>query len=119
MRGHIDAPFRIALGAILLVTFVVRTYGHWQTLQAGKIRWMEGKLNITARIIAGLVGTAALWTYLIWPERILWALVPLPDLTRWSGAAAGAVGVAMLAWVTVRSAAISPRACIFVQKAIA
>ena len=99
MRGHIDAPFRIALGVILLATFVVRIYGHWQTLQAGKIRWMEGKLNITARIIAGLVGTAALWTYLIWPERILWALVPLPDLIRWCGAAAGAVGVAMLAWV--------------------
>ena len=74
-------------------------YGHWQTLLAGKIRWMEGKLNITARIIAGLVGTAALWTYLIWPEGILWALVPLPDLIRWSGAATGALGVAMLAWV--------------------
>jgi hypothetical protein len=71
MRGHIDAPFRIALGAILLAIFVVRIYGHWQTLQAGRIRWMEGKLNITLRIIAGLAGISALWTYLMWPERIL------------------------------------------------
>jgi hypothetical protein len=30
MRDHIDAPFRIALGAILLAIFVVRIYGHWQ-----------------------------------------------------------------------------------------
>ena len=99
MRGHIDAPFRIALGGILLVTFVVRVYGHWQTLQAGKIQWMEGKLNITARIVAGLAGIAALWTYLIWPERILWASVPSPAWIRWIGVAAGAIGVAILAWV--------------------
>ena len=99
MRGHIDAPFRIALGVILIAAFVVRIYGHWQTLQAGKIRWIESKLNITLRIIAGLAGVAALWTYLIWPEGILWASVLLPDLIRWFGVAAGAIGVAMLAWV--------------------
>ena len=99
MHGHIDAPFRIALGAILLATFVVRIYGHWQTLQAGKIRWMEGKVTIALRIIAGLAGITALWTYLIWPEGILWASVPLPHLIRGLGVAAGALGVAMLAWV--------------------
>lgn len=99
MRGHIDAPFRIALGVILLATFVVRIYGHRQTLQAGKIRWIEGKANITLRIFAGLAGVTTLWTYLLWPEGILWASVPLPDLFRWLGAAAGAIGVAMLALV--------------------
>jgi len=81
----------------------VRLYGHWQTLRAGRIRWIEGKLNITMRIIAGLAGIAALWTYLIWPEGILWALVPLPDSIRWLGVAAGAIGVAMLAWVAPRA----------------
>jgi len=99
MRGHIDASFRIALGAILLATFVVRIYGHWQTLQAGKIRWMEGKVNIALRIIAGLAGITALWIYLIWPEGSMWASAPLPDLIRWFGVAAGAIGVLMLAWV--------------------
>ena len=54
MAAHIDAPFRIALGTILLVAFAVRIYGHWQTLQAGKIRWIEGKLSIALRIVAGL-----------------------------------------------------------------
>ena len=89
MRGHIDAPFRIALGAILIATFVVRIYGHCQTLQ----------LNISLRIVAGSAGITALWTYLIWPEGILWASVPLPDSIRWFGVAAGGIGVAMLAWV--------------------
>ena len=52
---HYEPQFRIALGAILLAAFAVRLYGHSQTLRAGKIRWIEGKLNITLRIVAGLV----------------------------------------------------------------
>ena len=90
---HYEPQFRIALGAILLAAFAVRLYGHSQTLRAGKIRWIEGKLNITLRIVAGLVGIAALWTYLIWPEWILWASVPLPAWLRWTGAATAGDGV--------------------------
>ena len=96
---HYEPQFRIALGAILLAAFAVRLYGHSQTLRAGKIRWIEGKLNITLRIVAGLVGIAALWTYLIWPEWILWASVPLPAWLRWTGAATAGVGIGALAWV--------------------
>ena len=94
-----SAPFRIALGAILLAAFSVWIYGHWQTLQAGKIRWIDGKLSIALRIVAGLAGITVLWTYLIRPEGILWASVPLPGLIRWFGVGAGAIGIAMLALV--------------------
>jgi protein-S-isoprenylcysteine O-methyltransferase Ste14 len=96
---HYDAQFRVALGAILTGVFAVRVYGHSQTLRAGKVRWLESKLNIALRIVAGLAGIAALWTYLIWPEWILWASVPIPDWLRWTGVVAGALGIAALAWV--------------------
>jgi protein-S-isoprenylcysteine O-methyltransferase Ste14 len=96
---HYDAPFRIALGAILIVVFGVRVYGHSQTLRAGKIQWIEGKWNIALRIIAGAIAVAALWTYVIWPELIAWASVPLPAWLRWFGVVVGALGIAALAWV--------------------
>jgi protein-S-isoprenylcysteine O-methyltransferase Ste14 len=66
-------------------------YGHWQTLQAGQSRWIEGKLRIALRIVAGLAGITVLWTYLIRPEGILWASVPLAGLIRWFGVGAGAI----------------------------
>jgi len=96
---HIDAPFRIALGVILIAVFAVRMYGHSQTLKAGKIQWREGKLNMTLRMLAGVVGVAALWIYLIIPEWIMWASAPLPDWLRWTGVAIAALGIALLAWV--------------------
>ena len=96
---HVDAQFRVALGAILIAVFVVRIYGHSQTLKAGKIRWVEGKLNIGLRIVAGAAGTAALCTYLIVPEWVEWAAVPLPAWLRWLGLAVGVLGIAALAWV--------------------
>jgi hypothetical protein len=86
-----SAPFRIALGAILLAAFSVWIYGHWQTLQPGKSRWIEGKLRIQLRIVAGLAGITVLWTYLTRPEGILCASVPLPALIRWFGVGAGAI----------------------------
>ena len=66
-------------------------YGHWQTLQAGQSRWIEGKLRIALRIVGGLAGITVVWTYLIRPEGILWASVPLPGLIRWFGVGAGAI----------------------------
>ncbi len=96
---HYDAPFRIALGTILIAVFAVRLYGHSQTIRAGKIQWVEGRMNTVLRMVAGLAGIAALWTYLIWPEWILWASVPLPDWLRWTGVAAAVPGIAALAWV--------------------
>jgi hypothetical protein len=119
MVAHIDAQFRIGLGAIQLAAFSVRIYGHWQNLQAGKIRSIEGKLSIALRKVAGLAGITLLGTYLIRPEGILWASVPLPELIRWFGVGAGAVGIAVLALVHRTSGRNSPRASIFTPKAIA
>jgi protein-S-isoprenylcysteine O-methyltransferase Ste14 len=62
-----------------------------KTIQAGKSRWIEGKLRIALRIVACLAGITVLWTNLIRPEGILWALVPLPGLIRWFGVGAGAI----------------------------
>jgi len=94
-----DAKFRIAFGAILLATFAVRIYGHSQTLRAGKITWVEGKLNMALRGVGGLAGIGALSTYLIWPEWVMWASAPLPEWLRWSGVGIGAAGIGLLAWV--------------------
>jgi hypothetical protein len=55
-----SAPFRIALRAILVAAFSVEIYGHWQTLHAGKSRWIEGKLRIALRILAGPAGITVL-----------------------------------------------------------
>ncbi len=96
---HYDAQFRIALSAILTAVFAVRLYGHSQTFRAGKIQWVESRMNMALRAVVGLAGVAALWTYLIWPEWVLWASVPLPEWLRWIGVAAGWLGIAALAWV--------------------
>jgi len=99
MPTHIDAPFRIALGSILLCVFAVRLHGHSQTLRAGPIEWKEGKLSMALRMLAFLAGVGVLSIYLIWPERIMWAAVPLPDWARWSGVAVASFGFALLSWV--------------------
>jgi protein-S-isoprenylcysteine O-methyltransferase Ste14 len=91
--------FASALGAIQLAAFSLLIYGHWQNLQAGKIRWIEGKLSIALRKVAGLAGINLLWTYLIRPKEIVWASVPLPGLIRWFGVGAGAIGIAVVALV--------------------
>jgi protein-S-isoprenylcysteine O-methyltransferase Ste14 len=96
---HRDIQYRVALGVILAALAVVRLRGHAQTRKSTGIQWHEGKLNMTLRALGGLAAFTLLTIYMEAPERIEWASVPLPDAIRWMGAALGAGGVALLAWV--------------------
>jgi len=94
-----EVQFRYALGVILVALLLVRGYGHRQTLKAGEIHWHEGRVNLVLRGLAAVAGIAALAIYLVRPQWISWASMPLPDGLRWAGAGIAAAGILLLAWV--------------------
>lgn len=94
-----DAPFRVALGAVLAALAVVRTYYQVQARRSGPATQFESPLNIALRAIAGLAGFTILVLYLARPDWLASTALALPPWLRWLGAAGGVAGVLMLSWV--------------------
>jgi len=97
---HNDYPFRLVLAVVLAGMAAVRVYYQAQSFESGKgSEEFEGRLYIALISIAGLIGFAALVTYLVSPNRMAWASLPLPGWIRWLGAPLGVAGGAGLLWV--------------------
>lgn len=94
-----ESQFRLALGVVCAALAVVRVYYQVQARRAGPVTEFEGKANIAMRVCIGLAGFALLTIYVSRPERLGWALVPLPAWFRWMGAPLGLSGVLLLLWV--------------------
>ncbi|MEX2111637.1 MAG: isoprenylcysteine carboxylmethyltransferase family protein [Pirellulales bacterium] len=94
-----ESAFRIALFATLVLTMGVVVYHRVQAHSSERFdRREEGvALAVTLRL-AGL----ALWlftlAYLIRPEWMQWAALPLADGVRWAGAAVGLLCAALMYW---------------------
>ena len=95
-----EAPFRIALLAILVPIMVVGVYHRLQAAKSGDriSRKDEGlSLAVTLRL-AGVcvwVGTLA---YLIDPAWMEWAGLTLPNWLRWLGLGFGVFAIALMYW---------------------
>jgi protein-S-isoprenylcysteine O-methyltransferase Ste14 len=95
-----EAPFRIALLTILVMTMVVVAYHRLQAAKSGEriSRKDEGLLLAVSLRLAGLCLWMGTFAYLINPDWMEWSSVPLPNLPRWLGAAFGALGCALMYW---------------------
>lgn len=95
-----ELVFRIALAAIGTIYFAMRLYYTLKALQwdskffrpRGDIRQLVfgtlGVLNIVPTVI-----------FVLAPERLSWAALPLPTGWRWFGVGLGLVGTLLLLWV--------------------
>lgn len=94
-----DASYRIALVVVIAATMSVAVYHRWQARTSEKFdRRKEGLLLAVALRLSGLWMWLATLAYLIWPQSVSWASVPLPDPLRWCGAAVGLGGAWMMYW---------------------
>jgi len=96
---HAEVKFHIALALLVAAVLAVRLPPQARSYAGGEKHRLESRLNIVLRSIAGLAGFALLIVYLVEPEWIGWAALPLPDGLRWLGVASGAAGIAGLIWV--------------------
>jgi protein-S-isoprenylcysteine O-methyltransferase Ste14 len=95
-----EDPFRTALLTILVITMAVVAYHRLQAAKSGEriSRKDEGLLLAVSLRLAGLCLWMGTFAYLINPNWMEWAQVPLPSLARWLGAAFGIFGCALMYW---------------------
>ena len=97
-----DSLARIILGVVVGGTLLMRMYFNRKSFQAAKqdgVTWKESRLNQTARFLAGMGGIALMVLYIINPQWLAWASLPLPGWLRWAGAALAVAGAGLLWWV--------------------
>jgi protein-S-isoprenylcysteine O-methyltransferase Ste14 len=95
-----EAPFRIALVVVIVLTMAVTLYHRIQAAASGEkiSRKSEGyALAITLRL-AGLGLWVAVFAYLLFPASVQWAAIPLPAWVRWLGVGAGILCSALMYW---------------------
>lgn len=95
-----ETPYRLAVLACFGMLVVI---GVHHRLQAAKSkerisRKDEGLLLAVALRLAGLCVWAGVVVYLLNPQWMDWARLPLPSWLRWIGAACGALGLVLLYW---------------------
>jgi protein-S-isoprenylcysteine O-methyltransferase Ste14 len=95
-----DIGFRVAIVILLAAMTTIRSRAHRQALKSrGESVEFEGRLNIALRILGALSLFSALIAYVINPDWLAWAALPLPSWLRWLGAPTGVAGLAGLFWV--------------------
>lgn len=95
-----EIPFRVALVVIIALTMMVTVYHRLQAAKSGETisRKEEGcAFAITLRL-AGLCLWLATFGYLLFPDFLAWASVPLPDWVRWVGAVTGTLCSLLMYW---------------------
>jgi protein-S-isoprenylcysteine O-methyltransferase Ste14 len=94
-----ETIFRIILPALMIAFAVHRGYyvrKHGEERDTLKKR-EEGLTSRVASLL-GLSGFAALIAYLIVPDRLSWAALPLPLWLRWAGVGIALAGFVLLQW---------------------
>jgi protein-S-isoprenylcysteine O-methyltransferase Ste14 len=95
-----EIPFRIALAIVMLLTVAVTVYYRIRAAASGETisRKQEGYVFAISLRFAGLGLWIATFGYLFFPRFFQWALVPLPDWVRWSGAVCGGLCSLLMYW---------------------
>jgi len=95
-----EMTFRIVFAAVVGVAMIVRiglrARAHHRS--TGKDAPREPLPQLIVQTILGLTGFALLGFYVVAPQAIAWASVPLPGWLRWLGLPLGLAGTALLAW---------------------
>lgn len=95
-----ETIFRLLTAIIFFTTLFVGGYFRRKAeREGGQMRSNEGnKLVIVLRIL-GLIVILPLLIYLINPQWVTWAQMPLPNWLRWSGAVAATLMIPLIAWM--------------------
>jgi protein-S-isoprenylcysteine O-methyltransferase Ste14 len=95
-----EAPFRLAILIGLCLGMPIAVYHRIRSQAAGDRldRFQEGLFILITLRLAGLMCWGFVIAYLINPEWMAWAALPLPGWLRWAGAIPFAAGFALLGW---------------------
>jgi protein-S-isoprenylcysteine O-methyltransferase Ste14 len=95
-----ENQYRATLAVLCMLTLLVAGYHRVQAGRSGEHidRRQEGVLLAVVLRVAGLTVWAGTLAYLLNPEWMEWAQLPLPDEVRWWGALCGALFLALVYW---------------------
>jgi protein-S-isoprenylcysteine O-methyltransferase Ste14 len=95
-----EIPFRIALTMVIALSGSIGFYHRLQAAKSGETisRKEEGGAFAIVLRLAGLCLWIATLGYLLAPDAIPWARVPLPPWVRWMGAIASLLGSLLMYW---------------------
>ncbi|HEX9840651.1 MAG TPA: isoprenylcysteine carboxylmethyltransferase family protein [Anaerolineales bacterium] len=64
----------------------------------GQVEYKEGKLNTALRALIGAVFFLGVLFYIVRPQVLAWAELPLPQWLQWLGVVLGVVSLPLLVW---------------------
>lgn len=97
---NIELTFRIALAMIGTVYFGIRIYYTRKALQWDKNFFRpRGDFRQLVFGTVGFLNIVPVVIYILTPEQLAWAALPLPVGWRWFGIGLGLVGIFLLLWV--------------------
>jgi len=95
-----QAGYRLALTVVMVLALATAGYFRFQSVKSGEqiSRQDEGWWLFLAIRLSGLVLFVATLMFLVAPEMMAWASVPLPDFVRWAGGVLGLLSVWLVYW---------------------
>lgn len=95
-----DLIYRIALSLILVAYAVIRLYYARLAIQSGG-NFFHPRSDLRQLVFGtlGFLNIVPTIIYVVAPEQLAWAALPLPAGWRWFGVGLGLVGIFLLLWV--------------------
>ena len=95
-----EAVFRVILGAMGAVGTLIRLYYMRKAGPLGQniSRRREDRLRIALILCSNALGVIGGLVYVLAPQRMKWATLPLPTWSRWIGVGLSAVAAPLLLW---------------------
>jgi protein-S-isoprenylcysteine O-methyltransferase Ste14 len=96
-----ESIFRLLFILGFVATVAVRLYYHRkaETFRGNGLLQSEGKLLAVTRLLLALPWLVVILIYMIYPQALAWAALPLPLAWRWFGVGLGIFGLGLLVWV--------------------
>src|SRR5678816_4427048 len=95
-----DQLFRLILLAGFVIFMPIGIYHRLKARTGEKLdRRQEGLFIMITLRLAGIAGMAGLIAYLINPDCMAWAAVPLPVWLRWTGTGLALIAGVLLVWM--------------------
>ena len=95
-----QAVFRVILSTLYILVVLVRLNYMRRGNESGQTisRTREERLTLPLLASISVLGSIAGVVYVFAPQRMGWAMLPMPTWSRWVGAGLGSVSVLLFAW---------------------
>ena len=92
--------FHLVFVGVTVGFFAVRAYYHRLAVRyGGEAEFKEGKLHTRLRRLFGIPFMLAVLAYIIQPDFLSWADLPLPVWAQWAGVVMGVISIPLIWWV--------------------